>query len=483
MNPTAEQIQAVELVRTGGSVAVEALAGAGKTSTLALIAADRPDTLFAYVAFNKAIVTDAQGRFGDNVTASTAHSLAFRAVGRNYSPRLKSGRMSSLEIARATKVVEIKVRTAQGDKVLPRGFLGGLVLRAVKRFCQSDRPQIGTRDLPALPGLDLPGEYVVRDQVAEALLPALRLYWNDVERRDGVLPFDHGCYLKLWQLRDPKINADAILFDEAQDASDVMLDVVRQQTERGAQVVFVGDRHQQIYEWAGAVNAMEKVPVEHRSYLTQSFRFGQPIADAANRILDRLDAPARVVGDPTKTSTVHWAVGEGRTPNVWLTRTNGEAITLAINYLADGKRPAIVGGADDVIRFAKAAEELRTTGRTAHPELACFDSWEAVKQYVEEDPNGDDLKALTKLVEGHGTDGLVRILGRCAKREDEADVVLSTAHKSKGRQWEHVALAGDFPDPEKRDPSPEELRLVYVAATRAQKSLDVSRAAGLFAQA
>lgn len=57
--------------------------------------------------------------------------------------------------------------------------------------------------------------------------------------------------------------------------------------------------------------------------------------------------------------------------------------------------------------------------------------------------------------------------------EASADVVISTAHKSKGREWQSVQLAGDFPD--EAAGSDAELRLLYVAATRGRLELDVSQ--------
>jgi superfamily I DNA/RNA helicase len=60
-------------------------------------------------------------------------------------------------------------------------------------------------------------------------------------------------------------------------------------------------------------------------------------------------------------------------------------------------------------------------------------------------------------------------------REGAAEVVVSTGHRGKGRQWPSVQLADDFPvgTPDKPLP-PEESRLQYVAVTRAQHVLDLS---------
>jgi N12 class adenine-specific DNA methylase len=66
-----------------------------------------------------------------------------------------------------------------------------------------------------------------------------------------------------------------------------------------------------------------------------------------------------------------------------------------------------------------------------------------------------------------------------ASAGEKPDVMVSTAHKSKGLEWDRVKIGDDFKGP-KNDPitgeaimpPPEELRLAYVAVTRAGKELD-----------
>lgn len=95
----------------------------------------------------------------------------------------------------------------------------------------------------------------------------------------------HDIYLKLWALSEPNIpKADYVLFDEAQDADPLMLGILLKQ--RSTQVIYVGDAHQQIYAWRGAVNAMRQLPLPE-SRLTTSFRFGEEIALHAQRPVRR----------------------------------------------------------------------------------------------------------------------------------------------------------------------------------------------------
>jgi len=61
------------------------------------------------------------------------------------------------------------------------------------------------------------------------------------------LRFTHGCYLKLWQLSDPRLLADYVLLDEAQDANPVAAAIADRKLH--AQRILVGDRCQAIYGW------------------------------------------------------------------------------------------------------------------------------------------------------------------------------------------------------------------------------------------
>lgn len=468
MQPTKEQADAVALFNTKANLAIVAGAGTGKTTTLRQIG-EATDRHGAYVAFNKAIVEDAKKRMPRNVAVSTVHSLAYRQYGSKFRHRLNSGRVRSDDIARQLGVDPFMVPYGAQRKVLQPGYLAGLAMRAITRFCQSADDVPAAHHVPYIEGIDPPDDagnrtYSNNDKVREMLAPLLGAAWADFCDYDGRLPYKHDHYVKYWQQRDPVIPGEFVLFDEAQDAAPVMLAAVEAQAD--SQLIFVGDDQQQIYEWRGAVNALDKVPAEARTYLTQSFRFGPAIAAVANKLLDVLDARIRLTGLPSIDSKL----APLPQPDAVLTRSNACAVSTVLDFQRRGVTVHLVGGGTEVVSFAKAAEKLMDRQPCYHPDLSCFTSWGEVQEYVQQDPQGDELALMVRLIDEYGVPTILQALDRMPP-SDKVQVVVSTAHKAKGLEWDRVKLAADF-----QNPGPDSLgewRLLYVASTRAKLILDV----------
>ena len=471
--PTDEQVRIIELVKSGQSCAVQAGAGTGKTSTQVLACEAIPDRRVQYVAFNKAVVTDVESRLPSNAKARTSHSLAFGAVGRTFAHRLNSGRMRSQDVAKALGIDPFSIPFGDGTKTLAAGWLAGHVMKAIGAFCNSADLVPARRHFAYIDGVDLPTStgdrtYGSNDAIADYLLPFVEIAWADLSSPDGRLPYKHDHYLKTWQLSPtPTIAADVIMLDEAQDTNPVLLDVLRRQS---AQLVAVGDSQQELYAWRGAENALSMIPADATAFLTHSFRFGPAIADAANSILDLIPgAELRITGSGGPST-----IGPDDWPDGVLTRTNAAAIVAVLSALDDDRRPHLVGGGGEIKAFVKAAQELMERGSTTYHDLACFGSWGEVVDYAENDPQGDELRLSVKLIKDYGVEKILRAVDESAGRPEDADVVISTAHKSKGREWPSVRIGDDFPMP--KDPegtfSPAEMRLLYVAVTRARMNLD-----------
>lgn len=311
----------------------------------------------------------------------------------------------------------------------------------------------------------------VERQPYEGMVHNLAVEQDHTYIADGIAT--HNCYLKLWSVGEPKLRVDYLLADESQDLWPAWLVVMEKNRDR-TQLVVVGDENQQLYEWRSAVNAMRATKVDRRTTLSMSFRFGPEIAAVANETLTDIGSTLRLIG-----AGPAGRVGPTDFPDLVLCRTNAETVRRALVEFESGGRPHIIGGADEVVSFARGALALKEGRETVHPDLGCFETWGEVQDYVTDDELGGELALLVKLVDDFGADRIVESFERLLPRS-RSTLVLSTVHKMKGGEANVVQLAGDFPeDDEDRPISAAEMRVVYVAVTRAKRHLDVSNVAVL----
>jgi superfamily I DNA/RNA helicase len=464
---TEEQTAIVDAAVTGNDVKAVAFAGTGKTATLAAVAEALPRRRIVYLAFNKAIATEAAQRFPRHVQAVTAHALAYRAIGHQYQSLLGQ-RLWARDLAEQRHYAPLFDR----DPVQ----VASAVLDTVRRFESSAEPEIARYHVPKLHLATFTNPWD-KDTFARDIVRLATRLWDDRIDPRNTTPITHDTYLKLWQLSRPRLSYGTILFDEAQDASPVMLDIVLQQT--GAQRVWVGDSHQQIYAWRGAVDAMRRIDAPALP-LTQSFRFGPAIADVANRLLAVKGEVVPLRGFDRIPSLLR-TIKAAEIPYTMLCRTNLELVRHALAGLRAGKQVAVVGGTQDAATLLRAAHRLwRTEGspvKPGHPLLAPFKSWGEIEQAAETE-DGAELKPVVRLVDEFG-DELPDVAEQLEHTyaEDRAEVIISTVHKAKGREWHHVRLADDFrsmkPGRNGEPPNAGEINLAYVAVTRAQQVLDV----------
>lgn len=468
--PTPEQAAAIETFAGGMTFALEAGAGTGKTSTLQFLAESAPRRRGVYVAFNAAIATEARKKFPRNITVKTSHALALAGTGHAFQRRLNGPRIPLGLVASRLGVTA--PFHPKSDRRVSTNAQASLAMKTVQRFCATSHGEIVARHVPRMPGLDDEQQSVL----ANHIVPLARRIWEDVSDPDGHrFRFDHDHYLKVWALQRPRWGFDFVLFDEAQDTNQVVAAMVEQQVGYGSQLVAVGDSAQAIYGWRGATDAMATFNVQRRLRLTQSFRFGPAIADEANKWLLALGTDMRLSGNPARRSRI---VTDMAATDAILCRTNAVAIGELFKALEIGTSVGIVGGGSDLKGVATACETLKAGRKTEHPEFSLFDTWDDLVEYAESGADAS-LERLVKIVEDHGPQAIRRAID-AADNEESAQLVISTAHKAKGREWPRVRLADDFAEPR---PTPEssgepvmpvrdELMLSYVAVTRAMKDLD-----------
>ncbi len=420
MSLTTEQLAAVN--SDARLLAVDAFAGTGKTTLLVAYAEARPRERILYVAFNKNVASEAASRFPRNVDSRTVHSIAYGAVGSRYKNKLAN--LGAFEVSRALRCGTPRAR---------------VVVDALNNWLSSADAALTHEHVP-LEALEDPAEAL--DVLAQA-----QSMWKQMEDPRSPVPMTHDGYLKIWALSNPKLGYDRILLDEAQDTNPVVLDVIVKQQPRVA-LVLVGDRHQGIYGFRKSMNAMEAVPAEERVAITQSFRFGNDIGAVASELLAVFKAEARSIRGRDDIA-VRWTVDRSK-PHAILSRTNAGIFDRAAVLVRakPNARLKFVGGFDRY-PFGKILDAYHlwsgANGQVKDPAIARFKTFASMARYGRE--AGDaEVNGLVRVVDTHRHEipRLYDEVKRAEVSDDRADAIFSTAHKSKGLEWDQVVLDEDF---------------------------------------
>ena len=492
---TDEQAAIREAASRGEAGRVIAYAGTGKTSTLRVIAEARPRDRVLYLAFNKAIAQEAQEKMPAHVQARTTHSLAYDGTKawRGARPLVNSWWRLKGDILRADSEAVEACRIY--GRSLDHAF--SAVAATLSRFCNSadqapsphhvpravlDPVLAAAYRLEGAPTTDS-AEQRLEEGVRRVLAQGAARVWEALLHHND-WPVTHDAYLKVWQLSHPRLPADWVLFDEAQDAAPVQRDVVLRQC---GTVWMVGDPHQAIYEWRGAIDALSHYPAPAYP-LSRSWRFGPAIADAAGAILDLWTVvpqlsggggPGAVLGEGLQDSD-YAGVGE-RSRSAVLCRTNMGVLTQALASLDAGRAVAVTGGGESLAESLESAVALYYGGRARHPDLRDFGGWQELELFSEA-PGGEAWRPIVRRVR-EGADKASRDAMRLRRElvpESSASLVVSTAHRAKGRQWPWVTLGPDWTTFRRETGEVNETlaRLWYVAMTRAETVLDLRAALG-----
>lgn len=471
IKPTEEQMFTLKTVAAGATVKVKAYAGAGKTSQLRMIAEQYSRKRGLYLSFNKDIAADARRKFPANVICKTVHSVAYGATDKALTARLNLPKEPPHQLAIRYGLGPIRVPTIIGKNIELSAFqVGRLVADGTARFCRSAQEEPETWHIP----VDEMITDAAADELRSMLLPYVLRHWNESIDPNGKTAISPDIYLKTWERSRPQIGADFILLDEAQDSDGLMLSVLRRQEH--AQIIYVGDPYQQIYEWRGAVNAMEHIKAQECT-LTESFRFGPHFAALATRVLNLLGEHMPLRGQTHIESVFFEEPDPRRRFDAVLCRKNVTVIGNLANGLQAGHKVAVRANIEEILAFADGADRLMRGQRTFSPaSLALFETWRDVQEYAASYA-GRDLLPIVQIIDREGTAFLRDMLSRVSP-ESEADYVVSTIHRAKGLEWNRVKVSGDFrfktDDDGRTTLTDEEKRLLYVGLTRARSEMDVS---------
>lgn len=482
----------VAIINSAGDVRINAVAGSGKTTTIIEYAATRPGgARILYLAFNKSVKLEAARRFQlrglHNVKAETAHSLAYKYIIYRQGYTIKTEGYKTHEIA---DLLELR---GNGEKHAEY-VIANHINKFISYFCNSDKLKV-----QELNYLD-----IVSDSKAKAFARTFYKYIENgtrilLSRMDkGEIGITHDFYLKKFQLSNPQLPYDYILFDEGQDASAAMLDVFLKQK---AIKVIVGDTHQQIYGWRHAVNSLEKTDFS-TLHLSASFRFPQDIARLATDILYSKNH----LYDCPRVAITGKGSSRKETSKATIARTNLGLLLNAIEYITDNRKVKHIYFEGNINSYTYADDGAslydvlslynNSRDRIRDKLVKSMNDLDDLEEYIEKTEDVQ-LSMMVEIVKEYGNEipGLIKSLKDLHTGDEErskAEMIFSTVHRAKGMEYDVVCLVNDFiteasleklktAQKDKQDPPDiqklnEEINLLYVAVTRAKSKLYIPEA-------
>lgn len=459
-NLTSEQGRAA--ISSATSLKVVAPAGSGKTTLQMAYAAARPQARGLYLAFGKPTQLEADRKLrelGVNTVSKTSHSLAYPTFGAVLN---NAGKLQNPTMRAAITAEKLGVNYAVASAV--NAMLNNFM-------CSAD---------PAITEAHLPDEkdFPMAVRFAGHIMDGAQRLWTQmIDPMDPETQATHDVYLKQWAITNPKLDANFILFDEAQDANPLLAHLVNQQTH--CTRVYVGDPHQAIFGFRGASNLMDELQAEQTMALTASFRFTPNIGLLASTFLKHWKNNQYVIhgkgaGGPIKKSD----------QQAFLSRTVAGLIEKGFELHTKGLKLHWVKGFKNYrVNPIMEAYGLFKGDRSkiTDPVLKLMPSWSALKEYVEATHDGE-AGPVYRLIEKYRDEipNIIKSLEDNQIHDSKlAPIVLTTAHMSKGLEWPVVRLINDFftfkdDEGKFKDPSrvdPQEANLMYVALTRGMKAV------------
>ncbi|NGZ66581.1 DUF87 domain-containing protein [Vibrio aestuarianus subsp. cardii] len=478
-NLTPQMDDIIDAVQAGDNIKGFAFAGAGKSTLLRAIEKYHSKKKGLYICYNKSLEREARKLFkGHTVDIATGHSFALNS----FEPDVRDGYLRKVGLKLSLQAVHeyANINTEDPEyKMLELDKSVNIITSTAEQYIASASEMISDIHL-SQSAKDKISQLIKKKQILAKNKSEIYIYIVNQAKKlirsmldhNNNCPCSHDLYLKAWQLSKPKIKYSYIMFDEAQDGNPVILSVILRQK---AQQIFVGDKYQSIYQFRGGVNAMDVIPYEAFP-LSCSFRYGQRIADLATRILRHLDDKIRITGLGFDTRIVKGSDYEGTEPFLYLAHTNSNLLEVVTSCYQAGIEAAFTSNKASFT--AKKIRSIISIHEGGEPLISQHKRYKDIESLARSERDLETKNILEWLNEDISK---VKTLARALEwsadiSQEEAQIHLSTAHMSKGLEYDVVMLGDDFRkviasfgDGKPLDES--EVNLLYVAVTRPKKTL------------
>jgi DNA helicase II / ATP-dependent DNA helicase PcrA len=483
MQLTPQQAAAIKEVETGsGSIVLSAVAGAGKTSVLIQMLKATEGSV-AFCAFNKSIAKEIefkvnQQNINKDVKVGTVHSFGFGAIRRSISRVNVDG----------NKIQTIVRDNFNNEESNMQTFLISAVAMAKEvgiRACVNDNYNTWIQmfdhyDLWNSLPLDVNTDKAIG--LCQDVLDISNKTLNVVDFSDMIyLPILKK--MRIWKYSN-------IFLDEAQDTNATRRALVKMMLAPKGRLIAVGDPHQAIYGFTGAdSNALDLIQKEFKAKelpLSVTFRCPKNVVKEAQKYVQHIEShpdSADGIVDECNLQDLPNLVTQD---DAIICRNTKPLVEVAYNLIRN-KIPCKVEGrkiGENLIKLAT-RWKVKTVG-TLINKLEAYKEKEIEKYKKKENESmcqviEDQVETLAVFIDQCKLDDPIStLISKIQELFDDTEnkkiLVLSTIHRSKGREFNHVfALGMDKYSPSKWAKRDWELiqenNLLYVQVTRAKHHL------------
>src|SRR3984957_1419205 len=490
--PTAEQEAILQAIcTTSTSVMITAYAGAGKTSTLQLIAQTiSPSVPILYIVFNVKNKKEAEARMPAHVTTVTVNGLGHGAWQRTV------GRRLTVDDRKLGKIITA-VAKASGQGLGDDGW--GECKDLVTKAMQAGLVPQDCNVNGLLPDTSDSWESLREDATPNASMVALarQVLWESIkEAFTGTISFDDQIYCSAL-LGGAFPRYPLVMVDEAQDQSRLNAIMIRRCA--AERLIIVGDEKQAIYAWRGADgNSMTNLKALRNEWielpLATPFRCAKIVvarnaahAPGFTAWGTNPDGCFRTLPNENCTTWNWHHVSQSLRPEstcAILCRNNAPLLSLAFKLIRAGIGVQVAGreigkglvalskklDKDDGVKLS---EHMRSIEAWRDKEIALSEANDTPQKTEGIHDRAECLLAVARNIPPTFTAGDLR--GKLTEIfERDRGILLSSIHRAKGLEWDCVVHLDPWRIPSKYakgEAIAQEHNLKYVCETRAKHTL------------
>lgn len=442
----------------------------GKSYTMLEYIKSKPSEKILFLVYNKEMQTDfsKKAKGFNNAKIMTIHSLAYKWFVSKYGRR----DFKNINIVDIKNILNMNLNYFELSKI--KFFYDC--------FLCSDK--------------DSPFDIDIEDEEYKYLLKFVNVLW-DKHRTSSTI--SHNVYLKMFQLSKPILaDYDTILVDEYNDTNACMVDIVANNMDK--KIICVGDDLQNLNSFNHTVDGLNIMINKYnfkRYDLTMSFRISEEVADFSSRYLSYMYDKKIIFHGNRQTKIKKLDLRDASKNNqiCLLCRNKLGGLKEILMYMDREdyvpKKIFYVGGLDNF--GLKEIERIIQYNGKFYLGGEKFTIGQ-LRKMIDDGVEDPEIIRLVGLY-GFATkyfDKINLLKSFSVQNREEADIIVQTAHSSKGMTVKNIIIGHDFDFIEslkmnmnlrKNDKteyfyniSKSEINLLYVALTRATDYVDIGQA-------